>query len=284
MKILKTIALGIVLFTFITGCAVTPEMRFSEFYERPSHPGSVDVVIDTVVLSDIAGSDVGFNAEKNRVAVESVSEGVPNLFASRRFEPNVVFEGNGAFFERGEDTEYFYCEDFRSTGEIYLPPVLAPEHAQWADPEVQAFMRRLLERARVANLKKSSRKVPPITNEEIPAYIQSLPSNYLALVTVGGGEIGAGKSFATGLLTGVLTAALTGGTYAYVGTSVSGTRVDIVLFDKATSSVVWHNGGQGGRYTKVRQGLETLMESFPMQDSGSPSAVDDALAGNALQP
>lgn len=275
MKTLKIICLVFLSLAFVTGCAITPKTRFAEFYERPSHPKTIDVVLDTIVLSDIAGSDIGFNVEKNTEAVKAVSESVPNLFASHHFQPNVIFQGNGAFYDWPEDREYFYCNDFRSTGEPYLQSILPSEDAPWADPEVRGFMKRLVERAQVANLKNSNKKVPPIEPEEVPAYIKSLPSDYFAFVSVTGGEVGAGKSFATGMLTGLLTAALTGGTYIYVGTSVSGSRVDVVVFDKTRSSVVWHNGGQGGRYTKIRRGLETLMQPFPMQDSGE---VDGTLA------
>lgn len=269
----------VILSVALCSCAVTPQKRFSEFYERPSHPENIDVVIDTLVLSDISGSDVGVDRAKNEEALPFVDAAVKQSFAARGFKPNLVFHGNGATFRKNEKTDYVYAIDWDGTGEVYEGPSFHDQESMWRSEEVQTFLHRLEDHAKDANKKQkksrssSSKKVrelvPPLTAEEIPASIMSMPSNLFVLVKVSGLEVGKGKTIGTALATGILTAALTGGMYVQASGPVSGSQIEIIVFDKSQSRVVWHNVGQGQRYTEIAKGIDGVMTAFPAVTGGS---------------
>lgn len=277
MKNTSVMTAVMILLILTSGCSVvTPKSRFAEFYERESYPKDIDIVIDTLILSDISGSDIGVNRQKNMEAMSIIESTIKKSFSDRGYAPNVVFHGNGAYYTLDDKSKYFYSEGWESTDEVYNGPVLAEHEALWGDEEVRVFMRRLLEQAKVANKKVTKNKkkrqrrnqnkediVPPITRGEIPASIMALPSDLFVLVNLSGGEVSAAKSVGTGILTGALSAALTGGMYVYVGTSVSATNLEVVVFDKTQSRVAWHNLAQGPKYNAMSTSAESLLKTFP---------------------
>lgn len=276
MKQTRLTSIVLILVVALSSCAVTPTTRFSEFYERPSHPESIDIVIDTLILSDIAGSAVGVDKAKNEEAMLLIEPAIKQSFADRGFIPNLAFHGNGTTFKGDEKTHYFYATDWTSTQEVYTGPVYSEQNQLWGSAEVQTFLHRLLDHAKDANKKprkkervsnNSSKKrrqlVPALTPNEIPAEIMSMPSNLIVFVNFSGTEVGKGKSIGTAVATGLLSAALTGGMYVHASAPVSGSHLEIIVFDKSKSSVVWHNFGPGQRYTHVSKGVETIMKAFP---------------------
>lgn len=263
----------VVLSVALCSCAVTPQTRFSEFYERPTHAEKIDVVIDTLVLSDISGFDVGIDRAKNEDAMPFVEAAIKRAFSERGFKPNLVFHGNGTTFRKNEKTNYVYANGWAGTEEVYEGPTFGEQESMWGREEVQAFLHRLEDHAKDANKKqrKSNRSaskkkrelVPPLTAEEIPASIMAMPSNLFVLVKVSGTEVGKGKTIGMALATGVLTAALTGGMYVQASGPVSGSHIEVIVFDKSESRVVWHNAGQGQRYTEIAKGVDGVMKAFP---------------------
>lgn len=140
----------------IVGCATTPKTRFPEYYKVESRSPNIDVIVDTVVLSDISGSDIGFNKEKNMIAQSLVNDSVPSVFSVRGYSPNILYIGNGTFLDLDEDRNYFISEDFKNTGTPYSRIEKTERKPVWANEDVREFIKRLTEYAPLANKKKSS--------------------------------------------------------------------------------------------------------------------------------
>lgn len=272
MTILSRSFALVVLAIALCSCATTPQNRFAEFYEISQHSENIDVVIDTLILSDISGSDVGIDEAKNLEAMPLVEAAVQHSFTARGFKPNLVFHGNGATFRKDEKTNYVYATDWTGTERTFEGHIYAEHEQTWANPDVQTFLHRLSDHAKDANKKprkasSSGRKrralVPPLTADEIPQAIMAMPSNLLVFVNVSGAEVSKGKSVGTAVATGLLTAALTGGMYVQASAPMSGSQLEIIVFDKQQSRVVWHNVGQGQRYTEVAKAMDAVMKTFP---------------------
>ncbi|MFT7558963.1 MAG: hypothetical protein ACI93R_000866 [Flavobacteriales bacterium] len=258
--------LVLLLGVFISGCAVTPKTRFSEFYKEGADKKHIDLIIDTFIVSDIKGSDIGVNKTKNQEASELVRKGVIELLEERGYTVNLAYIGNGISYERSDKQQYVYSEEWESIGEEYKGPVAKSASDPWVTDESQIFLKRLIKRGKAANVTVADKRrlVPRIKPEEIPEFVNNLPSRHLMLVSLSAGEVGSGKSIGTGILTGVLSAALTGGMYVYSSTTVSGSTIDITLFDKETSRISWNNGLlQGPKYKVAHKRLVGLFKYFP---------------------
>lgn len=269
-KVLKVALLFFI--GFSVGCATTPKTRFSEFYEVDSHTPNIDVLIDTVVLSDISGNDIGINKEKNSVAYSLANSSILSLLEVRGYSPNILYQGNGAFYEMVEDTNYFFSEDFKSTEVPYTGIDVLESDQVWVNDDIKTFISRLSEYAPLQNKKqrrKSSRKkkvedeIKPISVDEIPNSVMQLPGDTMLVVRAYAGEVSAGKSIGTGLATGLLTAALTGGMYVYVAAPISGSSIEIIAFDKKASKIVWHNTTQAGNYKALDKSIEMAISLYP---------------------
>jgi hypothetical protein len=273
--------LAVVLLTaLVTGCASTPKTRFSEFYARPDKQ-SMDVVIDTLVLSDIAGSAAGYNKEKNDEAMKAVETAVTKAFADRGYDINIVYAGSGLIHQKKPDAEYYISEDWRSTDIAWHGPAPQGEQDLWATAEGTQFLQRLLARAHDANKQSSSRRKqpePPISQDEIPQWVHDLESDFLVLVSAQGIEVSAGKSVGQAVATGLISALLTGGMYIHTSYSVSRSDIDIAVLDlTAEPRVVWHNHNpKGPGYKSVGTGINLTLKQFPEAQPNHAKTLESA--------
>jgi hypothetical protein len=264
----RALTLVLLISTVVTvGCTTTPKTQFSEYYQVESHSPNVDVIIDTIVLSDISGDDIGINKEKNEVAYNLVNESVPSIFAVRGYSPNILHSGNGSYLEIENDTQYFISEDFESTDVPYTGIEKTENNKVWVDESVNAFIKRLTEFAPHAHKKqqstRSKKKIEPITIDEIPESIMQLPNDTLLLIRAYAGDVSTGKSVGVGLATGLISAVLSGGMYIHVAVPISGSRIEIIAFDKKTAKIVWHNTIRAGDYKRLDKSIEMAMTLFP---------------------
>lgn len=263
------------------GCAANLKTRYPDFYKPDAHSSKIDVVIDSIVLSDIAGTDIGISEEKNAKAVASAKESLIENLKKRGFEPNVLIVGNGLYHQLEEGKRYFYSEDFKSTEREYQGAVVSDAQSYWASNEVKAFVDNLFERAQSKLKSKRKRKkysqasslkarkleeqnsLEPLNLLEIPQVILNSPSNTIVFVKAYCGDVSMGKSIGTGIATGVVTALLTGGMYSYVATPVSGSSLEVLVLDKQKNKIAWYNKAQAGNYKHLDNGIRIALQYFP---------------------
>jgi hypothetical protein len=273
----------IALMIILSACAVTPQKRFPEFYAKTAHPENIDILIDTIILSDLSGSDIGVDRAKNQVAMTLIKSGIDKSFTDRGFKPNIVLNGNGLTYEMNEKEKYFYATDWTSSEEEYTGPIFSEEDKKWGGEDIRKFLIKLDTQASLPPPKKSksvskksrsakksqSQKIKPqdtftpITTEDVPPAILELPSNLFVYARLTGAEVGMSKTVGTAVATGILSAVLTGGMYVSSSAPASGSNLKVIVFDKSSLQVVWHNSAPGTKFDTVHKIPEAVLAAFP---------------------
>ena len=259
-----------------TGCASlyhTPRDKFPDFYENASYPEKFLLVLDTIVLSDIKGSDIGVNQKKNAQARELIESAFIEALEERGHSADVLYHGDGISYEMRNKRNYVYSENRKTTGIPYEGATKQDENDQWASTQGKAFMRRLLEKGEEATKLYQERE--ELTSAgEIPLFLQNLPENTLLLY----GrtlieDFPWTKQVASTVLAGAASYALTGGNYPLIISLSASNSIDIVVLDASTSEIHWHgntnsdNDGFGGTsYRNVDQIVKSAFRYFPATD------------------
>jgi hypothetical protein len=249
----------------LTACAASPAKRFPDFAENAKSITSVDVVIDILIKSDIEGAEIGINKEKHDLALSQAKETIEKALAKRGYDTNIAFAGYGlTFSSKGEET-YVFSKDGKSTGVPFNGPLPPKENTQWGEQNTRDFMTNLLQSAAGFNATPGKSQHAPyvFSKSQIPSHIDELPSNVLIFIQVEVEEVGMGKTIGSALLTGVLSAALTGGLYVYSSAPVSGSVAQVAVMDVESGAVLWHNSIRGGNTDYIQSSLEKSLKPFP---------------------
>lgn len=277
----------------IVSCAATQEKRFPLVYEDTQKAQKLDVVIDTIVYSDIEGGDVGFNKEKNALVLQTVEESVKSNFASKGYEVNFVRLGNGLIHTpiENEKSKFVVSVDGKSTGEDWPGPSTDGENDPWVTDEAREYLRKLISHAQYASAIKSTTKTKikiraenAFKQQSKPAHLLDLPTGVLGVVHVRVSEVGMDKTVGSALLTGILSAALTGGMYVYSSAPVTGLQYDLVIFDFETDKVLWQKSYSGnGNIKSVANMSTTIFKELPDRAHSTPELSQQVEIESAVQ-
>ena len=261
---------------FFTGCvsleydSITPRDKFPEFYDNPSYPEKITLVLDTIVLSDLRGTDIGFNRDKNAQARSLVESAFIEELEKRGHSVDLLYHGDGFSYDVDGSVNYFYSENRKSTALPYEGATKQEENDQWVSFESKEFFLRLLEDA--AESDENYRKRTELASVvNMPEFVQNLSEDTLLLfgrtyIT----DVSLIKKVGVNSLAIALSAGLTGGTVILAMGPESGSNIDIVALDTSTSKIRWYNnryieGGSsyGGTYRNIDKGAKDALGYFP---------------------
>lgn len=239
---------------FIQGCATTvPSAEQIHYYRRygvilQDEPASL--ILDGCVIRDQAGADYVLLQ-----ATEDISDAARNTAVG-------ILEANGyevagseipflcGVIAPGDDGEAVMLEAARYKGderEEMAFPIVRFEQFSDDDRRLADAYHAMIQQMTTAE-PSASRQSHARRGEEAPFTLDSgqaallrdaLGTDFVWIIRVGGVQVSTGKSLGTGFLTGLMSAAISGGTFIYTETAVHGNGYDIALVDLSDISVVW---------------------------------------------
>ena len=238
----KKIVLLIVLGLFVSGCATID--RFPQVSEKTQQIKSVDIILDVMVVNDIKGEKIGINQEKLKTSLETAKLAVETFFREKNIQINYVHAGHGLFFAPENLSDYVYSKDWESTGQEFDGFKL--DNAV-ADASNKEFLIQAMESAAKYKPETSDKNatIAPLVIANFPESLRSQPSDHLVVIRSYATDIGNAKSIGTGIMTGVISAVISGGTYIAVSTPQSSSVAEVGIFNTNSGELVWHNSGYG---------------------------------------
>jgi len=85
---MNKVIIFLMVFGLLTGCAST-KSKYPEFPEQVKDRASVQVVIDSIAISDIAGKDYGYNGRRNQKILLQVKDAVMDQMQIRGYAPQL---------------------------------------------------------------------------------------------------------------------------------------------------------------------------------------------------
>lgn len=243
---------------FLSGCASTQVDRFPNLISDTAQVKSVNVIADFVILEDIAGDDLGINMAKYETGQTALQESIGTTLSEKGVTANFLYVDSGIFFEgidkdqqtptddeaestkknNKEGPKLLYSEKFKSTGESFPGFTVKAEWATENNLNLLTDMRR--EAGEYSpTLENGQTDVTPLVFESLPTEFKGDGATHLLIVDSASIDISAGKTIGVGLLTGILTAVASGGTYIASSTAASSTSMTGLLIDLKDNRLVW---------------------------------------------
>lgn len=262
---------------FLVSCASKPEPpaameRYPDFYKSGVGEASVDVIIDSIVLSDLKGSALGYNKYKNTEIQEIAYDEVVGQLKHRRFEVNLLNESNGLYFETENDIQYVYSEEFKSLGVTYGGPDFSDINNPWNSEAAIGFIQNLKRKARTKNkeLLESANTEDFISNlyrvDYVPDFVINSPADRLVFVCVYSKDVSASKSLVAILANSVLNFGLGLESVDFLKrTNSSYLTVEIIVLNKKQKTIEWYDGygSRGGDYRAMSDLIRHSFIHYP---------------------
>lgn len=247
----------------LNGCA-SARSKYSDFDEFIAGKKNVDVVFDSIIFSDLEGSDLGFNVEKNNIALDLLSNAVEESLIELGYVPNVVYSGHGVFFEPEEEIKYSYSQNWQSIDQKYLSVTTQSNVSAWESAEMREYLQAIVQKAEEVDKLRSKNKsarnhssddslVFSDNQDKVPDPITTLSADLLLYVQVDGMIKSLSKRIGQGLLTGAVSGVLTGGTFI-VAAGSDWHALKIVAVDLSTNRIVWY-------HNRTTEGFKTIATS-----------------------
>ena len=276
----------VVIVTIFSGCSSSTK-RFPDYDEIAAAQTEIPVVLDLFAYRDLAGAVRGYNQDAVDKYVLQAMEKLETTMSNQGFTIKIIAELNGLGAELKEDTEYVISKDWKSTDVTYSGVDLNNSTNPWLTTSNREFLLALINTARRINIssKKDQNYVEnglsekAVEDEEkttlkiselaVPAsLIDSVNSDIVMFVIMDGSFQKLSKSLPKGIVTGVASAVVTGGTaIAYApGTKMT---TDIIVFNIKTRKILWHNRAKGVPSvagTAINSSIGTALVSHPDSD------------------
>jgi len=247
---------------FLTACASSRE-RFPNYGEVAKQNTTIPVVLDLFVYRDIKGKSRGVDSELTQRSIENAVLKINEKLSELGYETKFLATLNGVSHDIKEDREYLVAQGWKSTSEPYIHLDLDQSTNLWHSKQNKDF---------INALKLTARKMSPeeqislLSELAVPSVIADDPEfDIIMFVLVDGFFQSTGKYLGQSLLIGGVSAALTGGTLITTG---NGTRLttDIIVFDKKTQKILWHDVKTGTRKSAVSNSIGDVLSGYPNTD------------------
>ena len=271
---------------WLAGCVATPDKRFASTLDQVRSTNKIAVVVDSMVLTDIEGRDLGFNIDKNASVAFELSEALVSTLAEKGYEATVEFVGSGYQADIPEEAAIYYSENWKSTGEPFPGNYLLGGESLWSDAGATKYFNAALMEGRGANWtppsvdlttsrEKEKRAIKlGLTSEMIaerqevfansPDIVNSLETNVILFVKYADYDVSTTKKFGIGLLTGGVSLAASGGTAASVTTIRELGPMELVAFDAQSNEVLWaHEVADTSIFPTPAQKVAHMLGRFP---------------------
>lgn len=238
---------------FLYGCATikpTPEQRV--YYDQNVEMlrgENVGLIFDSCVVRDEVGQDYVL-----RMATEEISDAMHSSVNYYLQSSGYKIAASRAPFicgsvtpDEGSDTATLKMADYVDEDPIETAfPIPQLEELE-EQPELGGAYRDIIRY--VTEAEPSTSKDSPsregraaeleLDPENVRLLREAVGTDFVWVVRAGGVQVSAGKSFGTGLLTGLLSAGLSGGALIMTQSSVAGNGYDVALVDLAENSLIW---------------------------------------------
>lgn len=285
MPLIRTILL-IAFTTIATGCLSTPSDNFADSLDQIRATPTIDVYLDSFILSDIKGKALGYNVENNRLVATELINTLVAQMKKKGYKANIVFIGSGFQFDLTENAEVYYSEKWKSTGSKF-PGTAVIEGEQYSPTDtMNDYIRTAL-----IDGKSTNSFIPPLfigsasQKKELARDLGLLPeqktertavlNNPPAELLNGGSDlkffikhadldISAAKQLAVGAASLAASIAISGGTSASLMTFSTKGPIESVLMDMRDKKVVWAaNLPDTARYVTWEKSIPIMLHHLP---------------------
>ena len=252
--------------------------RFPDYAKSVTSHKEVPIVIDIISFRDIQGKTLGFNQAKHEEKKSQAIEAVEAQFIELGYTPKIVKVLDGLFLETSDDQKIMISEKWKSSGEPYQGYDLDTDEDAWVTRTNRDFLISLHKTAAKVNaLKKRDetgaenailKKIESGKNQEYtpfsqvnlsPELFESATPDRVVFIQIYAHFISNGKFLAQGLLSGAVSAALTGCTYIITNNSTA--KTDISVFERSTNKILWHNQSDGAYSTAIKSSIEFALKN-----------------------
>lgn len=265
--------------------ASKPDPVNADFFANPNKIETIALIVDTLIVEDIEGSDGGIYRSDHDALVPVIAHGVKEAIEDRGYRV-AELHGNAGLFGT-EHLKLVYAErDYKSSGKSVMYPLYPANVPAWAQGPVQAVMGRVMEGAGPKRRPKQSFKV------ELPEEIKTLPVDAIAIVSSSASNLSLDKTLGLALLTGVAFG-LAGfpsmdGIPAYA-TVYSGQSSVITIVDVRDGTVLWFDEGspsnsRAGGTRMIRHTLVNLLIKLPNRDATAAAATSEGASVSTSRP
>src|SRR5688572_28417562 len=108
---MKKLLLIYIVCLLTASCATsTTDRLFPNYREQVKTMGSVDVLVDVVIASDIDGSDSGIDLEKHQTIAKDLTADIQGILLDKCYKLNVFHTNGGLFVENPENKKLVSTE------------------------------------------------------------------------------------------------------------------------------------------------------------------------------
>lgn len=268
---------------FLTACASSRE-RFPNYGEVAKQNTTIPVVLDLFVYRDIKGKSRGVDSELTQRSIENAVLKINEKLSELGYETKFLATLNGVSHDIKEDREYLVAQGWKSTSEPYIHLDLDQSTNLWHSKQNKDFInalkltaRKMSARANIdqneaekklaeAGKKNPEEQISLLSELAVPSVIADDPEfDIIMFVLVDGFFQSTGKYLGQSLLIGGVSAALTGRTLVTTGNGTQLTT-DIIVFDKKTQKILWHDVKTGTRKSAVSNSIGDVLSGYPNTD------------------
>ena len=249
-SVMANVSVAAICTIFVAGCVPGPSNdRFPNLKADLATLSTVDVVLDVTVLADIKGDAIGIDRENHLTTISEWKAAIQKKFNEIGAGVNFIHAGSGVFHSNDPDTQYFYSENYKSTGEVFrgyeLPMPIG-------EPDNVAFLRKVLQEAEEYNKKKISgdETLAPVVFAGIPPFFVESGAERLVVVKIFRNNVSFGKRLGMNVLAEAMMMPVGGG--ESVGVSPSdgiGTAISMAIVDTSTGRLIWQTRATDSKTT-----------------------------------
>lgn len=275
MRKSATIKKGVfTLFLVLTSACTSNPERFPLFAEQAKRHSRLPIIVDVFMTRDISGTSIGVNSQISEESLRATIEKSTEMLTDRGYQVELVRSFDGLGIDFVDDATYVVSENWRSTGQPYVPAIIEKNDGFWLTKRTSGFLQQLSNVAREISAKDGLDQAEvedqlmqansngiaavPMTLANYPlpdGLFDDISDDILVYVRVQGRYQQLGKFLAQGVLIGGISNALTGGLVVIPRGSFAIT--DVVAFDPKIRKIFWHARG----YSEGRRSLLTSLKS-----------------------
>jgi len=241
--------------------------NFSAFYERAAVTQDLDIYLDVTYYSDIKGKMPGINKSENETVVLAAKDRISYILKRHGHHANFVHTGYGVFHEQPDDhsKKIYFSVGGVATQEEFNEPITLQGSSSLAERVTIDSINSIYPWAKYKSKLIKQPPSTPLTSDLLAPTIKQLDNNTLTVIKIKIGEVSTSKSVGSALLTGLLSAALTGGAYVHTSAPASGSQLEVMTIDTTTAEPLFYKTVQGTgksvNATKAR--INALLKDFP---------------------
>jgi hypothetical protein len=243
----------------LAGCATTPSPVQRTYFDQQAttiKQAQASLVSDSCVVRDEVGDDYVLRQASRDVGIAGSTAAV-NYLTSQGYHvtPAVTPFICGTALLTGGKTTVKVAEN-ADTPSIETTIPIALLDSVRDNPALADAYRQLLQKVSAA-ISADDKKSPSLqgkttplqlTQEQLAVLKQELGNSYVWVVSTGGLQVSGGKSIGVGILTGIVSLALSGGTMVSTSMPIDGNGYDLALLNLETNEIIWkkHLQAQSG--------------------------------------